>query len=50
MTQHQEGRQSLPTDEMEKDMEKDSKEVVMNDQKELEEEANAVEENEVEKY
>ena len=50
LTQHQEGRQSLPTDEMEKDMEKDSKEVVMNDQKELEEEANAVEENEVEKY
>ena len=38
------------TEEMEKDMEKDSKEVVMNDQKELEEEANAVEENEVEKY
>ena len=35
LTQHQEGRQSLPTDEMEKDMEKDSKEVVMNDQKEL---------------
>ena len=35
---------------MEKDMEKDSKEVARNDQKELEEEANAVEENEVEKY
>ena len=35
-------------EETEKDMEKDSKEVVMNEQKELEEEANKVVENEVE--